>query len=70
MEVNLNCGKCKTNYDFEVGEPTTDETMRLVFEHKPLCPKCGAEDKELLSEIGQSQMTEWHLKGLDLDMEL
>jgi hypothetical protein len=46
-----------------------DENMRLVFEHKPVCPKCGAIDKELLSELGQSQMTEWHLKGLDLDLD-
>lgn len=70
MRVNLNCGFCKTNYDFEVGEPSTDEKMSLVFEHKPVCPKCGAKDKELLSEMGQGQMTEWHLKGLDLDMKL
>jgi len=70
MEVNLNCGICKTNYNFEVGEPSTDEKMSLVFELKPVCPKCGAKDKELLSEMGQSQMTEWHLKGLDLNMEL
>ena len=67
MEVNLNCGKCNVNYNFEVGEPSTDENMRLVFAHKPVCPKCGALDQELLSELGQSQMTEWHLKGLDLD---
>jgi len=69
MEVNLKCGACKTIYDFEVGEPFMDENMRLVFEHKPVCAKCGAIDKELLSELGQSQMTEWHLKGLDLDLD-
>lgn len=69
MEVNFNCGKCKFNYDYEVGEPSTDENMRLVFENTPKCPKCNAIDKELLSEIGQSQMTEWHLKGLDFDIE-
>lgn len=67
MEVNLNCSVCKTNYDFEVGEPSLDEDMSLVFEHKSVCPKCGAEDKDLLSELGQSQMTEWHLKDLDSD---
>jgi rubredoxin len=70
MEVNLKCGQCKTNYNFEVGEPSTDKNMRLVFEHKPICPKCGAIDKELLSELGQSQMTEWHLKGLNLNFDL
>ena len=66
MEVNLKCGSCKTNYDFEVGEPSTDENMRLVFEHNPVCPKCGAIDKELLSELGQSQMTDWHLRRIGL----
>jgi len=70
MEVNLKCGVCKTNYNFEVGKPSTDKNMRLFFEHKPVCPKCGAIDKELLSELGQSQMTEWHLKGLNLDFDL
>ena len=44
-----------------------DDNMRLVFEHAPVCPKCGAKDKELLSELGQSQMTEWHLRDIDLD---
>ncbi|GEM_PF-2663545 len=68
MVVNLNCGTCKINYDFEVGDPSIDENMRLVFEHKPKCPNCGVIDKELLSEIGQSQMTEWHLKDLDFEI--
>ena len=67
MEVNLNCGVCRTNYDYEIGEPSMDDNMRLVFEHEPVCPKCGAKGKELLSELGQSQMTEWHLRDIDLD---
>ena len=62
MIVNLNCGACRTNYDFEVGEPSNDSEMRLVFEHPTICPKCGAKDKDLLSEIGQGQMSEWHMK--------
>jgi len=36
----------------------------LVFENKPICPKCNAKDKELLTELGQSQMTDWHLGGI------
>lgn len=66
MEVNLNCGACRTNYDYEIGTPSMDKDMRLVFEHEPVCPKCGAKGKELLSELGQSQMTDWHLGSIDL----
>lgn len=41
-----------------------DENYTIVFEKKPICPKCGAKDKELLTEIGQGQMTDWHLGGI------
>lgn len=68
MKINFNCGTCGRNYDFEVGEPSTNDNMDLVFEHGPICPKCGAEDKELLSELGQSQMTEWHLGDIDFEL--
>ena len=67
MEVNLNCGICKANYNYEVGEPSIDDNMRLVFDYEPVCPKCGVKGQELLSEQGQSQMTDWHLGSLDLD---
>ena len=70
MEVNFNCGSCRFNYDFYVGEPSTDDNMDLVFERNPICPKCGVKGKELLSELGQSQMTEWHLGGMDFDMDI
>jgi len=63
MIVNLKCSQCGTIYDFEVGEITTDEKMSLVFENKSVCPNCGTVDKDLLTELGQSQMTEWHLKN-------
>jgi rubredoxin len=66
MEVNLNCGICKYNYNFVVGEPDIDDNDTLVFEHIPVCPRCGAKGKERLSELGQSQMTRWHLGGDDM----
>lgn len=61
MIVNLKCGNCQHIYNFEVGKPSMDENFTLQFENKPICPKCGVEDKELLTEQGQSQMTDWHL---------
>ena len=64
MVVNLKCGKCGHIYDFDVGEPSMDDRYKLVFTKKPICPKCKAVDKELLTELGQSQMTAWHLGGL------
>jgi len=64
MIVNLKCGKCKHVYDYEVGEPSMDENYKLVFENKPVCSKCLAIDKELLTEMGQGQMTAWHLSDM------
>ena len=66
----MNFGLCKTNYDFEIGDLSFEDNMKLVFEHKSVCPKCGVSDNDLLSEAGQSQMSEWHLKDLDLDFEI
>lgn len=64
MNVNLKCGSCGCIYDYEVGEPSMDKSYKLVFENKPICPKCNSIDKELLTELGQSQMTAWHLGEL------
>lgn len=64
MIVNLKCEICKYVYDYEVGEPSMDKNRKLVFENKPVCPKCKAIDKELLTELGQSQMTAWYLGNL------
>jgi len=66
MKVNLKCGECKRVFDFEVGTPRLNETTwKLEFENIPFCPACSARGKELLTELGQSQMTEWHLNNED-----
>jgi hypothetical protein len=61
MVVNLKCGKCKFIYDFEVGLVSYDKNYRLVFENQTTCPKCGARGVDLLSELGQMQMTAWDM---------
>lgn len=65
MKVNLKCSVCGHIYDFEVGEPSMNKNLKLVFENKSVCPKCKAEDKDLLTEKGQGQMTEWHLGNIN-----
>jgi rubredoxin len=64
MIVNLKCGSCGQIYDFEVGEPSMDKNLKLVFSNKSICPRCKAKDKDLLTEVGQGQMTLWHLGKL------
>ncbi len=67
MVVNFNCGKCGYNYNYEVVEPRMDEEGYLEFKNHPMCPKCGIRGEELLSELGQSQMTDWHLGDIGFD---
>ena len=61
MEINFKCKKCKRIFDCEIGEITINEnTMRPVFEKEIKCPSCGKKiiDDVLLTELGQSQLTE------------
>jgi len=66
MIVNLRCEKCRNVYDFEVGKVREDANWNLVFEHTTVCPNCGAKDKDLLTEKGQSQMTVWSFEQNNL----
>ena len=63
MFVNLKCSQCKYVYIFDVGTPSTDKNLNLVWENKTVCPRCGAVDKDLLTEMGQSQMTSWYFEN-------
>lgn len=63
MIVNLKCGSCNSVYNFDVGEPDLDKNDILVFENVPICPVCKVRGKDLLTELGQSQMTAWLMGG-------
>ncbi|MCU7834156.1 MAG: hypothetical protein KZQ83_02795 [gamma proteobacterium symbiont of Taylorina sp.] len=61
MEINFECKKCSGIFDSDVGIIKMDErTFRPDFEKSIMCPKCGIRtiDEVLLTELGQSQMTE------------
>ena len=66
MIINFECKKCHKEFDCDVGKIGINEaTLRPDFEKQILCPRCGKRtiDEVLLTEIGQSQMTEatWNL---------
>jgi rubredoxin len=61
MEINFECQKCGTLFDCEIGTVTIAENSdKPDFEKEIICPKCGglSMDEVLLTEIGQSQLTE------------
>jgi rubredoxin len=59
MIVSLKCGQCKFLFGAEVGTPKMNRNGSLIWEHKTVCPNCKAVDKDLLTELGQSQMTQF-----------
>lgn len=66
MTINFKCKACKQEFDSDVGKVSiNEETMRPDFENPINCPRCGERsiDDVLLTEIGQSQLTEatWNL---------
>lgn len=66
MKINFECKACKKTFDCDVGQiGINDQTMRPDFEKPIICPRCGERtmDEILLTELGQSQMTEatWDL---------
>ena len=66
MEINFQCKKCRKEFDCEMGTIRINvDTMRPDFENSITCPRCGSRtmDEVLLTELGQSQLTEatWDL---------
>lgn len=64
MKLHFQCKICKIFYDYEVGEITFD-AEGAVLEHYPSCPKCIKPDQWLLSELGQTILTEYHFAYMD-----
>jgi rubredoxin len=61
MEINFECKKCGVIFDSDVGSVSVSEnSFRPQFENEIICPKCGQRsiDDVLLTELGQSQLTE------------
>ena len=61
MEINFKCKKCRNVFDCDIGEVSINEkAMRPVFSKEIRCPSCGklSIDDVLLTEVGQSQLTE------------
>jgi hypothetical protein len=61
MVINFECRKCGGQFDCDVGTVTLPENAdRPSFEKKIICPKCGQRsmDEVLLTELGQSQLTQ------------
>ena len=64
--INFECKDCRMEFDCDVGDISINEqTMRPDFGKPIVCPRCGERtiDGVLLTELGQSQMTEatWDL---------
>ena len=61
MTINFECKRCGKEFDCDVGQISiSEDSMRPVFEKDIVCPRCGklSMDDVLLTELGQSQMTE------------
>ena len=71
MKINFECKKCGCIFDCDIGEVTLHENSdRPSFEKKISCPTCGERsmDEVLLTELGQSQLTEATLDFEDDDL--
>lgn len=61
MEINFECKKCGCVFDSDVGAVSiSEDSFRPQFENEIICPKCGKRsiDDVLLTELGQTQLTE------------
>ena len=68
VKINFRCRTCNRIFDCNVGEITFPKKsgQRPIFEKELICPKCGVIpiDKVLLTEKGQTQLTEVHMSEL------
>jgi|APIni6443716594_1056825.scaffolds.fasta_scaffold165742_1 rubredoxin len=65
MIVNLECAECHFEFDTELGNLEMDKIGTLIYEIKPVCPRCKAFDKVLITKKGFEQLNKWFLKYLD-----
>lgn len=64
MVVNLECEACGWIFDSELGNLEMDKIGTLLYEKKPVCPKCKAIDKVLITDEGSKQLKVWFMNYL------
>jgi rubredoxin len=64
MQVNLECDECGLTFDTELGKLEMDHIGTLIYEKKPICPKCKAFDKVNITDKGFNQLNKWFLAYL------
>ena len=58
MIISVKCEKCGKIYDWDAGKITFNEEGTVIFEFITICPKCGAKDRDLLTESAQTQISQ------------
>jgi len=59
MIVNLQCVDCGFVFDTELGKLHMDKIENLIYENKPICPKCKSFDRVYITRKGFNQLNEW-----------
>ena len=59
MYVNLECEICGWIFSTELGKLEMDKTATLIYEHKPVCPRCHTIDKVFITRQGFNELNEW-----------
>jgi hypothetical protein len=56
MKIYLTCFKCLTNYDIETISIELDKTGELIFNPKPVCPKCSYTGEPIISDASMEKI--------------
>lgn len=67
MIVNLECVDCGFVFDTELCKLRMDKIGNLIYENKPICPKCKSYDRVYMTEAGFNQLNKWFAEYLKKD---
>ena len=65
MTANLECELCHHVFNSNLGCLEMDNIGTLLYEYKPICPKCGAFDKVFITPLGLEQLDKWFREHLN-----
>ena len=65
MIVNLECVDCGFVFDTELGKLQMNKKGSLIYENKPICPRCKAYDRVYISDKGIKQLDQWFKEYLN-----